>query len=70
MQKETIDTQRKTLESLFPKLDMAQFQLETGRARTIISIDGQECLTMQLALQVFQRWLNDKEGAEDGKQKT
>lgn len=67
MQKETIDTQRKTLERLFPKLDMAQFQLEKGQSRTIVNIDGQECLTMILALQVFQRWLNDKDGAEDGK---
>jgi len=62
MQKETIDTQRKTLESLFHKLDMAQYQLEKGQSRTIINIDGQECLTMILALQVFQRWLNDKDG--------
>lgn len=67
MQKETIDTQRKTLEKLFNKLDMAQYQLETKQQRTIVNIDGQECLTMILALQVFQRWLNDKEGAEDGK---
>lgn len=67
MQQATIDLQRKTLESLFPKLDMAQFQLEKGRSRTIINIDGQECLTMILALQLFQRWLNDKDGTEDGK---
>lgn len=67
MQQETINTQRKTLESLFPKLDMAQFQLEKGRSRTIINIGGQECLTMILALQVYQRWLNDKDGGnEDG----
>lgn len=67
MQKEMIDRQRKTLEKLFPKLDMAQYQLDTGRSRTIINIDGQECFTMILALQVFQRWLNDKDGEEDGK---
>lgn len=67
MQRETIDIQRKVLESLFPKLDMAEFQLEKGRSRTIININGQECLTMQLALQVFQQWLNDKERANDGK---
>lgn len=67
MQKEMIDTQRKTLEKLFPKLDMAQYQLDTGRSRTILNIDGQECFTIILALQVFQRWLNDKDGEEDGK---
>ena len=67
MQKETIEIQRKVLESLFPKLDMAEFQLERGQKRTIINIDGQECLTMHLALQVFQQWLNDKERTEDGK---
>lgn len=62
-----IDTQRKILEKLIPKLDMAQFQLDTGRTRTILNIDTEECGTMILALQVFQRWLNDKDGAEDGK---
>ena len=66
MHKEVIDIQRKTLESLFPKLDMAQYQLEIGRKRTIINIDGQECLTMLLALQVFQQWLNDKDGDGNG----
>ena len=67
MLKELIDIQRKTLERLFPKLDMAQYRLEAGQQRTIINIDGQECLTLILALQVFQRWLNDKDGVEDGK---
>ena len=67
MQKETIDIQRNVLKTLFSKLDMAEFQLEKGRSRTIININGQECLTMRLALQVFQQWLNDKERAEDGK---
>ena len=61
---ETIAIQRKVFESLFPKLDMAEYQLEKGRSRTIININGQECLTMRIALQVFQQWLNDKEGAK------
>lgn len=52
------DRERETMKSLFPKLDLASFRLETGYTRTIINVNADEVGTLTNALLKYQDFVN------------